>query len=190
MTETIVSRQEHLQRLGDFLRALARSVPAIPSGLGGATDAWKSAIAGECVQCGVHVSGQELLATVGIGQTEARPQKLTRLSQGYCARNGCTSYYYRLTFKSVPGLNWDDVLSLTATAGRGTAPSDVPEHRPRLAWTVNWQRLSGILLLLLAAVTLVLIHQWHVGGSIPWIREPEHFQVDHSGSGELGVKSP
>jgi hypothetical protein len=45
---------------------------------------------------------------------------------------------------------------------------------------VGRRRLLGRLFVALAVASLLLlIRQWYRGGTIPLIREPENFQVDH-----------
>jgi hypothetical protein len=45
----------------------------------------------------------------------------------------------------------------------------------RLAVSSVWTRRAGIALA--ALVVVLLVRQWHAGGRIPLIREPEHFRV-------------
>ena len=102
-----VIRQEYLPQLAAFIRTVARTVPAHSNGSGAAGSKWREAIEGECVQCGIQVSGAELVAAAGADPGDPCPPKVKRLSQGYCARNGCDSRYYRLSFGEVSGLDWN-----------------------------------------------------------------------------------
>src|SRR5688572_28573899 len=99
-------RQEHRQRLARFCAALAEAVNSAAAADRTCRQAVEAALAAECVQCGLRMTGSELLA-LGEADLPGNPNaKLCRLRQGYCARNGCDSYYYRLTFETHPAVDW------------------------------------------------------------------------------------
>jgi len=74
-------------------------------------DALRVGSAAECIQCGFHLTGEELLALSGpAALVESVGSNLGRLRIGHCARKDCDSFYYRLTFRCVPLLDWKSLL--------------------------------------------------------------------------------
>jgi hypothetical protein len=70
----------------------------------------RAALSGECVQCGIRITGEELIELSQPAKTAESDPKIARLRQDYCARNHCDSYYYRLTFRTHPDLDWTRLL--------------------------------------------------------------------------------
>jgi hypothetical protein len=62
-----------------------------------------TSLSAKCIQCGMTITGEEIASlsaeVEALNQNKAR---LTRLRRGYCARNGCDSYYYEGTFLLQP----------------------------------------------------------------------------------------
>jgi hypothetical protein len=178
---TPLTRQEPLQTLPAFCAALVAALqPDGPAGerLRPALDA---ALAAECVLCGITLTGTELLA---VGTPASEPPgddpKTTRLRQGYCARKDCTSYFYRLRFTPHPDIDWARALA-QAEVAKTDPREEVQVEAVALAAArraVRW-RLGGRLLAGLTVLALLwLLRQWYIGGTIPLLREPEHFTAD------------
>lgn len=92
-----------LQRLAEALaKRGTEKVPApqLP------TTGWQA----KCLQCGIVVSGEEL-ATLAQNDTATLKEnpRLSRLNEGYCARNRCEAYYYELTLPAMEGIDWTQV---------------------------------------------------------------------------------
>ena len=139
--------------------------------------AFRAGMTGECVRCGVRVSGVELLAMGDAsiwGETSLRIQ---RLRLGRCANDECTGSRYRIVFQSRSDLNWDLVFALVRMIEkeRGEAPSaaELAVERSQRRW--RYLRVASLVAVLLL---FFLIHQWYLGGTIPLLRQPEAFRVD------------
>lgn len=165
-------RQEHL-----------RSLPALAALLARAPAPAAEAVVAECVQCGFRLTGTELLAlapAAGDSAPPAAPAKIDRLRRGYCARNGCDSSYYRLSFEPRPGIDWERLVPKGDLEVVEAPVEEAPEvARRREEFRAGLRRLAlrggmalGALLLLLLA------RHWYLGGTIPYLREPEKFEVE------------
>ena len=172
--ESFLERQEHVQNLSQFSQRLAGALGQCAPGPDQLRPALRAALSGECVQCGIRITGEELIDLSQPTTTAESDPKIARLRQGYCARNHCDSYYYRLTFRTHPDLDWTRLLDSQ------TPPTAVEEETIKTTPGVGRRGLLGRLFVALAVASLLLlIRQWYLGGTIPLIREPENFQVDH-----------
>ncbi|MFO1501132.1 MAG: hypothetical protein U1G07_22540 [Verrucomicrobiota bacterium] len=177
--------RRHLSQLGPFIRAIRESVrsQATPSEK---ADAWLSEVSAECVQCGIRMTGAELLSVADPASISESDQRLNRLRQGYCARQSCDSYYYRLQFGGMSGLDWPSILA-AAEGGHedyeGSLPGSNPA-RPFLPLLLHSPWFVRAATTLAAIAALWVVRQWYVGGTIPLLRQPETFEVDHSGVDE------
>jgi len=139
----------------------------------------------DCVQCGIRLNGNELfhLATTSFSSAETSP-RLQRILQAYCSRKDCPSYYYQLDWVARGNLNWPkvreaikslDVAEKQDTEDETEREADVDRAERRAAWGKTGLRL-------LAAVVAVLFlwaaRQYYIGGTVPWLRQPESFTVD------------
>ena len=73
-------------------------------------DALPLALAAECVECGVRVTGEELLILSRLPQV-TESDRLKRLRAGHCAHGGCECDQYRLLFQNHPDLDWTKLFS-------------------------------------------------------------------------------
>jgi hypothetical protein len=134
-----------------------------------------------CVQCRVDMTSDDLLAcpTPDLVDDVQHP-KWSRLRLGYCARHKCPSRCYQITYMPHPAVEWDEVFTLTkviAKKQRLEEKTPVKAVRLRLftfTRALQLKLLAGIGLIL----ALALVHQWRIGGRIPWIREPAKFTVN------------
>ncbi len=177
---SVIVRQEHLQKVAPFCRALAEALRQAGMGLEQSGTVFAGSVSGECVTCGITVSGQELFALSQPPSAELAGVKIGRLRRGYCAREGCDSCYYTLSLQPHPKVGWPKILS-----GLGLCASESPARelrqgggggswRPRISFRI----LRPFLLVLLGTVLLWGLRQWYMGGRIPLVREPEKFRVD------------
>src|SRR5438034_6411769 len=115
-------------------------------------------IRGECVGCGIRITGDDIAHVALAGdKTELPDSRLGRLRQGYCARNGCDSYYYRFHFDDYPDLDWTKILE---KAGHLALATQATLEKETSATTIrNW------LLIRLAVglgMVLILLLFWHI----------------------------
>lgn len=132
----------------------------------------------DCVACGIRTPGDQLLK-LGSNQPTS-DDKLARLQKGYCARRTCDSRFYQLTCHSTPGIDWTPILNIKD--GYTSAPDllAVDELDP----TPTKLRPRHILLASLAVMLPILLGiawQFYAGGSIPFLRPAEKFEVDSAG---------
>src|SRR5687767_5174623 len=117
--------QQPIEHLATFSNSLAQAVKIATRQTPGLENAVRKAITAECVQCAMRVSGDDLLA-LGAGISAASNSRaLRRLQEGYCARRGCDSYYYRLVLPALDGADWNELLTAS-----GSTSSDDPEAAP------------------------------------------------------------
>ena len=166
--------QMTIKELAEFSRSLAAaiSMKPEPDRIRAAID---TALSAECVQCGIKLSGSELLK---FEEETSDDPRVERLRIGYCARNGCESLFYRVTCAPHPQINWPGLLNPAheLTADEKAAAESLAK-RLSLAKLRNKTFVRvGIAVAVLLIV--FVIRQIYLGGSIPFIREPEDFRVD------------
>jgi len=186
-SEPVHVRPQHLQRLGQFSLTLVEVLEQSAIAPDKLREVVRSAWSGECVQCAIQVTGEELLALSKPAEAGEANPRVARLRQGYCARNRCDSYYYRLIFTAHPDIDWTRVLSQTEPQeAEHVKQADAECAAVEAARRVVRRRIVGRVLVGVAVVALLLlIRQWYVGGTIPLVRQPENFQVDPVPPGEL-----
>ena len=174
MESQVATRQEHLQKLYPFCQALDRvlqNVTGEPS-----FPIWHAAIVARCVCCDIEICGEELFALSQPPSAERANAKIGRLRRGDCARAGCNSYHYLLSFRPYGELNWPEMLQ---RIGR---EEDQPQSR-RKAGLAVWTLWSLPLVRRFTAscffiLLLLVLRQWYIGGRIPLLREPAKLAVD------------
>jgi len=138
---------------------------------------------GECVQCGIQITGDEMgqLALAGEGKPLA-DSKLDRLRQGYCARNGCDSFYYRVHLGDYRNLDWvkirekTDTLALAAQAEAAEATgANTRAVRKRLLIRAG----TGVAVV----VILLLWRHWFFYGYVPLLQKPHKYTIDPASAG-------
>ena len=184
--DTAIVRQQALPKLQPLCRALAEALKRRGLGPEKALAFWRADVAAECARCGSSVSGDELFALSQPPAAEQASARIGRLRLGDCARSGCGSYHYQLAFKMQGQVDWADLLLQAEAirqeqehpAGNDRAQRRVGSSLARRLWTSR--RARRLWIALVAVLLLMIIRQWHLGGRIPLIREPEHFRVDSS----------
>ncbi len=175
-----IVRQQHLVKLEPFCRCLAEALGKSGLREEECLSAFRDAVSAECVSCGMQVSGQELFALSQPPSAEGSTVKIGRLRKGDCARQGCDSYYYRLTFQPFGKIDWCKLLDQLLPVASQPSISEPLPFLPRLGKDFSLRQLFprqvfyavGLLLMVL------LLRQLYAGGRIPLVREPEQFQVD------------
>ena len=168
--------QFHIERIGALYTGLAAALSE--AGFSGSqlNEIFSRHIRGECVQCGIRITGDDI-ARVALAEdkTEVPDLRLDRLRQGYCARNGCDSYYYHIHFDDYPDLDWTKIRE---KAGLLAAAKQATIEKETSATTIrNW------ILIRLAVglgVVLILLLFWHIRyyGYVPVLQKPHKYTVD------------
>ena len=129
-----------------------------------------------CVECAIPLSSDDLIGLVALESAVGpSPEKLARLRQGFCARNGCLSRFYDVRLLRVEGVDWDQVVVRMTEIDSGALPVELPtepalEHRP-----MDRVRAGKIALAVGLVLLVVAARQWLIGGRIPFLREPAEF---------------
>jgi len=184
-----LTRDEQIKGLVDFTSDLAAAVQRQKNGKADLDIAASELFFSECTVCNLRVSGEELLK-VGEPDTSEASAPVKRMRLGYCAHVGCEAYVYRLSFRNGAGVDWpaafEHIRELTE-ARKQVANGGAEEERRKQA--VARRKLVGRILLGIGIVLILLaIRQWYMGGTIPFIREPEKFRVGTSPASEEGNK--
>lgn len=177
------SRPVAFQELPRRCQSLATAIRECGVAAENVRGVFDAAVAVECEQCHIRMSGAELFDLAQPPDPAAAPfPRLERLRQGYCPRADCNSYHARMELKEIPGIIWSKVLTRADAAAAALdelepPPAEVTEARRRTArWTLFGRAAIG----LAAILILLLIRQWYVGGRIPLLREPQQFIADPS----------
>jgi hypothetical protein len=174
--ESVFVSQQHLQSLRSVVWAIAKHLEQNAQQNPGYRDSIRAAISAECVQCGMRLTGEDLLDWLQTDGSTAASPKLTRLHQGYCARRGCDSYYYTLTLKPCARTDWKELVAQTEPMPRFGQDQTVTSTRgPKLKYGVFAKSVAiGLGLVMF----LILLRHYYLGSPIPWVREAEDFKVD------------
>ena len=169
--------QEPIQGLRDFsgLILVGSRATANPEA---ARAGFANALEGECLACGIKVSGEEILALGAEGATDG--PKVERLRKGYCARRTCDSRFYQITCKPAAGIDWSPIFAMKE--GYASVPDVAKEGEEGIEDSSELSANNRRVIFAVAAVSAMLLFivgwQLYAGGSIPFLREPEKFQVD------------
>jgi hypothetical protein len=172
-------REEHLQKLEPFCRALAQTLSGAGVKPEKTLEEFKASLTAECERCGIHLSGEELYALSQPPSEKYANVKLGRLRLGDCARQGCQSYFYRLTFRDSPSLDWPKLIARAEAIQKGETQASAPKvsTRETLRRTVFSSLALRVALALVLGVMLLALRQWYLVGEIPLLRHAEHFHV-------------
>ena len=176
MPQQATTREVNLLKLEPFCRSLLEALRRHGVESDKALELLRVAATGECVRCGQKISGEELFALSQSPTPEFASAKLGRLRLGDCARSGCNSYFYRLTFQPRPPLDWAALVAEAETIGQEAPTADLSWLRA----VEVWMQLATVKRAITAIVILVLfiaLRQWYFGGSIPIVHQPEKFQI-------------
>jgi hypothetical protein len=166
--------QKTIKEVVEFGRSLAQTIAAQkePDRLRAAVD---QALSAECVQCGIRLTGWEVLQ---FGEEVSTDARVERLRSGYCARNGCESLFYRVTCAPHPEINWPALLNPTHTLTEEERNAAEQFAKKTARAKLRNKALVRTSIAVAALLIVFVIRQIWVGGSIPFIREPEEFRVD------------
>jgi hypothetical protein len=145
----------------------------LESGLSGArlNEILSQSLRVECVQCGIQVSAEELqqLAVSDSPSGEVHP-KLQRLRLGYCARQGCDSYYYEVHLENHPEVDWESVVRKAGnllTDSKSAAGREHEHQKPR-----RLALFAGLGLLVLVAFA------WLIHAHLLFAAKPHKYEID------------
>jgi len=180
--EQVITRQLHLEALAKFAGHLVTALREVGVAGSDLRPRLDQSLTLECAQCGITLIPEDLMALSlpAAEPTAAASTKVERLRRGYCARNGCESYYYRLLLTPAPGLDWATILARTESLAAATADEESGRRTAVAGFSraIPWRLLGRVAAGIACVAALLMLRQWMVGGRIPFLREPEPFQVD------------
>jgi hypothetical protein len=136
-------------------------------------------ISADCMQCGILLTPLELNelaledSPANLGQG-----KVDRLRQGYCGRKDCNSYFYRMSFNAVEGVDWAAVKEKVQQKLSAPPAQETVEQK-----TARKQRFAFPLRFKLGLVTIVilLLVKWVMwNGSIPILQKKTTYTIQPS----------
>jgi hypothetical protein len=100
--------------------------------------------------------------------TQFPSPKLERLHKGYCLMAGCTSYFYRIRFLPVEGIDWNTALP-EAEALPAKLEAEAKRREP-FTWQgfVRGPRFR-VSVLVMAMLLLLVYRNWYFNGTLPFV---------------------
>lgn len=173
----VVHKDVHLPAMPAFIASLQAALQEKGTAPEKARELILNHASAECLACKIRIKGDELLLLDPQSAVMDVPPKISRLRQGYCARQTCDTYFYRVELANQPGLDWAQYLPETENkvAEAQAAPTAEQMALKRIERKQLLMRVgAGVVLVLVA----LLIKQIYQGGEIPLIRQAEKFEVD------------
>jgi hypothetical protein len=183
--ECFLVREDSIRRLPKLVFAASE---ACRRGIGDpqrSRAALSNAIRAQCTLCGFVLCGEELLALAEITNANEKSTMLQQLRAGHCAREGCAASHYRLQFYDTPEINWAVVLA-ESRPSEAPQPESQSPPKPAPERRIALRRFAQIAVVLGICLGAWMWWQWHIGGRIPFLREPEHFRVTPSNVDDSG----
>lgn len=143
-------------------------------------DTFRHYVAAECLQCGTRVTGEELgQIALAIDTTPDANAKIARLRNGYCVREGCDSYYYRLVFIDHPKIDWGKLAAgLAQTGAAPPAPTLPPKRYGAASLWLEDRRTRWVLAGIGILLALLVARHFFTGGRIPFLHQKPAYVVD------------
>jgi hypothetical protein len=177
-------REEPVRRLEKIVFALRQATGQCGLPPDKAREALRLTLTAECVDCGMRVTGDELLA-LSQWPTGRESIRIERLRAGYCARETCEFDRYRLRLRKHPELSWTKLLATSQTEEPRAAVEVEPAARSEKSKPPFLQRAAVRVGIVIAIMLLLFaLRQLYFGGRIPLIREPEKFKVAPAPTGD------
>jgi hypothetical protein len=137
-----------------------------------------------CAECAIQVSGAELGLLAASGESSPADPRLARLRQGYCGRDGCESYYYRIQFVDHPKIDWTATVA-TLTNRAAAPPTTLVVHGPGAERRRTL--LLGLALVLFLGAAFMAWRFFFGADRIPMVNNEPKYKVDpasldHQGS--------
>lgn len=188
MTENPLIRQVDLRSGTAFARSL---VAALQSTVGGAQllPVLRAGVHAHCPQCQLRLFGEDVLALTGNEAPDPQVSaKLHRLAQGFCGRQGCEALFYEFQFDPVESVDWEKVLAQVEATGGPQATETAVAEQELAARKAAAKRRTRLRVAVGVALVVLLLAIRHVmtGGTIPFVREAQHFTADPATLPKLG----
>jgi hypothetical protein len=188
MTENPLVRQVDLRSGAAFARILVTTLQAT---VGGAQllPVLRAGVHAHCPQCQFRLFGEDVLALAGSESPDPQVSaKLHRLAQGFCGRQGCEALFYEFQFDAVESVDWEQVLAQVEASGGPQATETAMAEQDLAGRKAAAKRRTRLRVAIGFGVVLLLLAVRHVmtGGTIPFVREAQHFTADPASIPRLG----
>ncbi len=139
-------------------------------------------VSGECIQCGIKISGEELRQLATLDPTHpVEDQKLDRLRLKYCARNTCQSRFYQVNIEPDSDLHWAAIKEQLQLASPEVREKSARRPVRLLSLSLpRYGRLALTIVLLGLVVSFFLIRYWIYGYRIPVVHKKNEYRVIQS----------
>ena len=188
--------QQNFQARTESIRQMERTVNSLFNAvnqLGEQSDAvgkaMRQALSARCVTCKQELTGSEL-ALLAHAPQDLEGNRIVRLRQSRCAREGCESILYKITFQKDAQIDWEKLFALAKACEKPAEMEElvetVDEGKPIRPLRSGPSRRTLIRAGALAGAVLLLAawHQVYFGGKIPFFRVPEKWHVAVSSDGD------
>jgi len=177
-SQTSNTVQVRIENLVRFHTSLARALGLSGIGGGQLNEIFSTRLHAECVLCGIKVSGEEIgLVAVTAEETQLPHPKLERLRLGYCAREGCESFFYAIYLDDWPGVDWKsatDQANNLIIADKNAAE----QEKQRQASRQRNRRMTRVALGVLAIGLLIVLRFLVQHDRLPFVKKPPKYQID------------
>lgn len=178
-SSAVMTHQIAIEDLGSFMQTLVVGLVGKEGRNEQVQAILSAAVQAQCAQCAIPLTVDELVGLAGQETpSSAALAKVSRMRQGYCARNGCLSRFYQVNLLPYPGVIWEEVLAKAAALNHEQAAALQVEEAENEIHRRRESRAKGLKLfgVLGGLLLLLLARQWMVGGRIPLLREPQTFR--------------
>ena len=167
-----------MEELVRFQASLVRALTETGISGGQLNQIFSTRLRAECAECGIQITGDEMVnAAVTEDTTELSHPKLKRLRLGYCAREGCESYDYRIHFEDHPGVDWATVTEKAHQLELATKAA-ASEEGKRQARQKRNQRTKRVVAGLFIVIALLLVSFVTRHGRLPFTKKPHKYEID------------
>jgi hypothetical protein len=161
-----------------FQASLARALSETGISGGQLNEIFSARMRAECPECGIQITGDEIVQiSVTEEATELLHPKLKRLRLGYCAREGCESYDYRIHLEDHPGVDWTAVTEKAHQLELATKAA-ASEEEKRQARQKRNHRTKRVVAGLFIVIALLLGSFVTRHGRMPFTKKPHKYEID------------
>ncbi len=166
-----VSRQVRVEAVWGMLRNLAQSLFAKGVSAENIRAVYSHHIHVACEACRSELKETDLVALLdAASDTQRANPKLDRLHKGYCFKPGCDSYFYRLRFEPVEGIEWIPALSEAEALPAKLAAEE--KCQEPFTWesfvrSPKFRVSAGLVVL----VGLLVYRNWYFNGTLPFVSQ-------------------
>jgi hypothetical protein len=173
-----MAMQIRLENLVRLHAALASSLSETGINSCQLNEIFSTHVRAECVKCGMHITGDQI-GQIAVLEEDASLScpKLKRLRLGYCAREGCESYYYAFHLQAHPNIDWAAVIEKAHRFAIALEKVAQQEQKQQRKWKQNWLR-NRVAWAMISIVAILLFRFVMVHGHLPFTDKPQKYKID------------